>query len=85
MGSCMKTTIDLPDDLLIEVKKRAAERRTTIRALVERGLRRELSEGEGRPATRPTIRWITVKGGLPPGLDVADRASMMNWLHHDRP
>jgi len=37
----MKTTIGLPDELLIEVKKAAAERLTTIRDLVERGLRRE--------------------------------------------
>lgn len=82
----MKTTIDLPDDLLIEAKKRAAERRTTIRSLVARGLRRELAEGESRAATRrPAIRWVTVKGGLAPGLDVADRTSMMDWLCHDRP
>jgi hypothetical protein len=81
----MKTTIDLPDDLLIAAKKLAAERRTTIRSLVERGLRKELGEGEsGAVRRRPTIRWVTVKGGLPPGLDVADRARMMEWLQHDR-
>ena len=86
MGSCMKTTIDLPDDLLIAAKKLAAERRTTIRSLVERGLRKELGESEASAtARRPRIRWITVKGGLAPGLDVADRARMMEWLHHDRP
>lgn len=82
----MKTTIDLPDELLIAVKKRAAERRTTIRALVERGLRRELQESAGRrPARRPAIRWVTVSGGLPRGLDMADRAGMMDWLRDDRP
>jgi len=82
----MKTTIDLPDDLLIEAKKRAAETRTTIRALVERGLRRELGEGPSRKAARPpAIRWITVKGGLPRDLDLADRAAMMDWLYNDRP
>jgi len=85
MGSCMKTTIDLPDDILIAAKKLAAERRTTIRSLVERGLRKELSESESRAARRrPRIRWVTVKGGLAPGLDMADRARMMEWLHHDR-
>jgi hypothetical protein len=30
----MKTTIDLPDDLLIEAKKRAAELRQALRALI---------------------------------------------------
>ena len=40
--SLMKTTIEIPDDLLIEAKKRAAEERTTLRRLFARGLRREL-------------------------------------------
>lgn len=85
MVSCMKTTIEIPDDLLIEAKKRAAETRTTIRALVERGLRRELREQARRPKNRaPAIRWVTAKGGLPPGLDLTDRAKMMDWLGHDR-
>jgi hypothetical protein len=76
----MKTTIELPDDLLIEVKKAAAERRTTIRALVERGLRRELEAGPSEERPRPRIRWVTVDGGLPPGLDVSDRASLQRWM-----
>ena len=81
----MKTTIDLPDDLLIAVKMLAAERRTTIRSLVERGLRKELGESVSRAARhRPRIRWGTVKGGLAPGLDVTDRARMMEWLRDDR-
>jgi hypothetical protein len=75
----MKTTVDLPDDLMIEVKKAAAERRTTIRALVERGLRRELQSAP-ETSTRPRIRWITVDGGLPPGLDIADREAMHRWI-----
>jgi len=38
----MKTTLDLPDALLIEAKTAAARRRTTLRALVESALRREI-------------------------------------------
>jgi hypothetical protein len=38
----MKTTIDLPDRLLEEARKEAARRSTTVKALVEAGLRREL-------------------------------------------
>jgi len=38
----MKTTLDLPDDLLIEAKTVAAQRRTTLRALFEHALRREI-------------------------------------------
>ena len=38
----MKTTLDLPDDLLIEAKSLAARRKTTLRAIVESALRREI-------------------------------------------
>lgn len=38
----MKTTLDLDDDLLIEAKTVAARRRTTLKAVVESALRREL-------------------------------------------
>jgi hypothetical protein len=77
----MKTTIELPDELLVAAKKRAAELRCTLRALIERGLRHELSEGRrAGKGKRPRIRWVTVRGGLPPGLDVKDRAAMHDWL-----
>lgn len=79
----MKTTIELPDELLIAAKKTAAERRTTLRALFERGLRRELAGAGGhkKPQSRRSrIRWVTAGGGLPPGLDVAERAAMHEWL-----
>ena len=41
----MKTTLDLDDALLIEAKAVAARRRTTLRAMVEHALRRELAPG----------------------------------------
>jgi len=81
----MKTTIELPDDVFIAAKKRAAESRTTLRALVERGLRRELrGPRRGGPAVRSGIRWVTVDGGLPPGVEPDDRASMSDWIRRNR-
>lgn len=38
----MKTTLDLPDDLLMEAKTLAIRRKTTLKALVESALRREI-------------------------------------------
>ncbi|MBK5290224.1 MAG: type II toxin-antitoxin system VapB family antitoxin [Acidobacteriia bacterium] len=67
----MKTTINLPDHLLIAAKKLAGKR-TTIRALVERGLQKVLEEeGASVQAIHPRIRWVTSRGGLPPGLDLS--------------
>jgi hypothetical protein len=81
MFSCMKTTVDLPDELLIRAKKRAAETRTPLRLLIERGLRRELASSRGAKQVRPRkIRWVVAPGGLPPGVDVADRGSLHDWL-----
>jgi hypothetical protein len=78
----MRTTIELPDDLYLAAKKRAAETGTTLRAIFERSLRRELAELS--PSTkrerRVRIRWVTSPGGLPPALDLSDRAAMRDWL-----
>ena len=79
----MKTTVELPDALFTALKKRAAEERTTIRAILERALLREMA----RPQTargRARIRWVTVKGGLPEGLDISDRAAMHEWIRRNR-
>ena len=79
----MKTTVDLPDDLLIAAKKRAAEQRKPLRRIIEEGLRISLQAGaRSRSERSARIRWVTVAGGLPPGLDLANRASMIDWLRH---
>ena len=79
----MKTTFDLPDDLFVAAKQRAAQERTSLRTIVERGLRTEL--GPKRASRkRVALRWITVDGGLPPGMSVADRAAMHDWIRRER-
>ncbi len=75
----MKITVDLPKDLFVAARKEAAERRVSLKALVESGLRRELASGRRSEARREEarrVRWVTVAGGLPPGVDVADRESI---------
>jgi len=85
----VKTTFDIPEELLVEAKKRAAELRRPLRALVTDGLRAQLASGGGRKPpqakrkARPRIRWVTVKGALAPGLDVAHRQQMHEWLQRN--
>jgi hypothetical protein len=44
MGTHMKTTIEVSDALFVSAKNLARERQTSLRALVEEGLRRVLSD-----------------------------------------
>jgi len=74
-----KTTIEIADDLFVAAKRHAAGQRTTLRTLVERGLRSEL-RGAAPKKTSTKIKWVTVDGGLPKDIDVADRAAMMDRL-----
>jgi hypothetical protein len=81
----MKTTVELPDELLIEAKKRAAELRKPLRPLIEEGLRAQLrvlgTKKRGKPKK---IRWVTVDGGLPADLDLSDRVAMHEWFRKNR-
>ncbi len=60
MGSHMKTTIEISDGLLEEAKKVAAREKTTVRALVEDGLRKTLAERKKRPSFK--LELVTAGG-----------------------
>ncbi len=66
----VKTTIDIADRLLADAKKAAENRGTTLRALVEEGLRRVLKNGA--KSTNFRLRKATFRGqGLQPPLEGA--------------
>lgn len=74
-----KTTVELPDELLLAAKKRALDEQTTLKQLLERSLRRELSQPQEARGAQ-TIEWVVAEGGLPPGLDLTDRERMHGYL-----
>ena len=55
----MKTTIELPDDLFLQAKRFALERGTTLKALVENGLRNALAHPEPHRAAPYRLPVIT--------------------------
>lgn len=66
----MKTTIDIADAVLEQAKRLAARRGTTVRALVELGLRRVIAESSKDAGF--VLRKASFKGeGLQPDLDAA--------------
>ena len=61
MGAHMKTTVELSPTLLAEAKALAEREKTTLRALIEQGLRQVL---DGKRERKPfKLRDLSVKGG----------------------
>jgi hypothetical protein len=79
----MKTTLDITDPLLREAKQLAAREGTTLRALVERGLRRVVAEGKQK---RPfKLRKASFKGrGLRPELTDVGWERIRDLAYEDR-
>ncbi len=68
MVNHMKTTIQIPDSLLKEVRKLANGEKTTLKCLMEEGLRRIVSERKRRGKFK--LRKATFRGkGLQPPLE----------------
>ena len=63
----MKTTVEITDTLLEEAKRVASNEATTLRELMEEGLRRALADRKQRRKFR--LRRASFKGkGLQPGI-----------------
>jgi Arc/MetJ family transcription regulator len=69
MASHMKTTIHIADSLFRDARRLARQERTTLRSLVEEGLRRVVSDRRRRQKKSFRLRKATFKGrGLQPHL-----------------
>jgi len=81
MGKPVKKNNGSPGGLFASAKKRTAESRKPFRELTETGLKSQLAGASERTAIRrPGIRWVTVDGGVPAGLDLSNRSAMHEWL-----
>ncbi len=79
----MKTTFDLPAPLLEEAKALAARDGTTLRALVEEGLR--VSLARRKKGRRFRLRDGSVKGnGLQPGVDLSNWDQIRSLIYEGR-
>jgi hypothetical protein len=78
-----KTTIELPDGLLRDAKKVALAQRTSVKALIEQGLRAVVRERLRR--RRFTLRRASFKGdGLVAGRSLQDWAAMRDEIYAER-
>jgi hypothetical protein len=75
----VKTTIDIATGLLMEAKERARRDQTTLRDLVERGLRTVLSEPE--VSARPPFKPVTGRLEPLPGVDPYDWDAILDSVY----
>ena len=76
----MKTTIELPDDLLRSIKVRAAQEDRKLKDLVEELLRRGMAAELGPAKVRRRVELPIIKGGHPaaPGEEMTpDRVAQI--------
>ena len=79
---CMRTTLDINDELLREVKRRAADEGTSLRAVIEGALRAQI--GRPRRSASYRLRWRTEKGRSRPAVRIEDREALFDWMEDRR-
>ena len=72
---CMRTTLNLDDELMRNVKQQAAATGRSLTEVIELYLRLGLV-GEQTPRAGYRLGFTTVSGQLLPGVDVTDRDSL---------
>ncbi|MDH4084835.1 MAG: ribbon-helix-helix domain-containing protein [Nitrospira sp.] len=76
----MRTTINLPDDLMAQIKKLAAASHSTVTALIEDTLREGLARRRrSRRSGRVILPTYGKKGPLP-GVDIDDTACLLDVM-----
>ena len=76
----MRTTINLPDDLILRAKKAALEADTTLTEIIANALREALAKPR-RKTPQKEFKIITYgKGGVHPGVDLDDTSALLDLM-----
>lgn len=75
---CVRTTIDIPDQLFRRAKKAAAEQGVALREIVLRALRSHLEQPA--PAAGYTFDWKVDHGAWNPDLPLHSREALQEYL-----
>lgn len=76
MFICMRTTLNLDDQLMRRIKKHAAETGQTVTRVIEAALRESLAQQRSAARRTHRLRWVTARGRLLPGVDLTDRDAL---------
>jgi len=79
----MKTTVEMPDDLLRQAKRVALNERTTVKALIEQGLRSVIADRRRRLGFK--LRSASFRGdGLVAGRSLQDWGAIRDLVYSER-
>lgn len=76
----MRTTINLPQELLAQLKKLAAASHSTVTALIEDALREAVAKRRRKRRQERVDLRTYGKQGLLPGVDIDDTASLLDLM-----
>lgn len=79
-SDAMRTTVDIPEELLREAKERAARGGRTLGQVVEDALRASFQRVDA-VSDHGSVRLPTFRGtGLQPGVDLDDSAALLDLM-----
>ena len=76
----MRTTINLPDELMLQAKKAALEARTTLTEIIANALREALAKRRQKKARRDFRIIASGRGGVFPGVDLDDTSALLDIM-----
>ncbi len=76
----MRTTINVDEHLLIEIKTIAAKSGRTLTSVIEDALRQSLSQRKSGQRSRRVALPTHDGGGLQPGVDLDDTSALLDLM-----
>jgi hypothetical protein len=76
----MRTTINLPDDLILQAKKAALEADTTLTEIIANALRESLAKPRRKKPKREFKIVASGSGGVFPGVDLDDTSALLDIM-----
>lgn len=82
MFLCMRTTLDISDEIFRRAKRHAASQGATLRSVVETALNLYLSQGARKTPYR--LRWREEEGHVLAGVRLDDRDALFDLMEGRR-
>ncbi len=76
---CMRTTVEITDELLRQAKEKAMAEGTALRQVIETALRFYLAQPRRRAGYK--LRWRTEQGRILPGVRLDDRDALFDLMN----